>query len=522
MLPRFALGNWWSRYWEYRQDELRDLMLEFRQKEVPLSVCIIDMDWHLTETGNAASGWTGYTWNRDLWPDPAGFIAWLHEQGLRTALNLHPADGVWPHEAQYEAMARWMGRDLPAQQDLAGAEPVHFDLADPHFVEGYFKILHHPMEAEGVDFWWLDWQQGQRMVHSQQPVAEVMDPLWWLNHLHFYDLGRDGTKRPFIFSRWGGLGNQRYPIGFSGDSLVTWATLEFQPYFTATAANVAFGWWSHDIGGHWGGVEEPELYARWVQFGVFSPIMRLHSTKNPFHDRRPWGNGADAFRVARSAMQLRHMLIPYIYSMAWQTTQTNIPLVTPLYYWHPEREEAYRCRNQYFFGSELMLAPFVTPQHPETRLSRHTVWLPPGDWFDFNSGEYFRGDRTLTVYGTLDDIPVFAHAGSIVPLGPRVGWGGVDDAPGADHRAVPGRRRRVHALRRRRRHNCLSWRRLRAHPAFPGVERTGAIVQDRQGRGQPVPHPRGAHLSPGHSGHPAPRRTATVAWRREPHRAGRI
>ena len=254
MVPRYALGNWWSRYWDYRQNELRDLMVEFHEKQVPLSVCIIDMDWHITRTGNASSGWTGYTWNREQWPDPDGFIAWLHEQGLRTAMNLHPADGIWPHEAQYEAMARWMGQDPQSQ------EPVHFDLADPRFVEGYFDILHHPMEAEGVDFWWLDWQQGQRMVHSRRPVAEVMDPLWWLNHLHFYDLRRNGTKRPFIFSRWGGLGNQRYPIGFSGDSWVTWATLEFQPYFTATASNVAFGWWSHDVGGHSAGTEDPELF----------------------------------------------------------------------------------------------------------------------------------------------------------------------------------------------------------------------------------------------------------------------
>jgi len=430
--PRYALGNWWSRYWAYRQDELRDLMIEFREKEVPLSVCIIDMDWHITETGNASSGWTGYTWNRELWPDPDGFIAWLHAQGLRTAMNLHPADGVWPHEAQYEAMARWMG------QDPAEGKPVHFDLADPRFVEGYFDILHHPMEAAGVDFWWLDWQQGQRMIHSKQPVAEVMDPLWWLNHLHFYDLGRDGTKRPFIFSRWGGLGNQRYPIGFSGDSHVTWASLAFQPYFTATASNVAFGWWSHDIGGHCAGTEDPELYARWVQLGVFSPIMRLHSTNNPFHDRRPWGNGAEAFRVARNAMQLRHALIPYLYSMAWRMTQESIPLVTPLYYWHGDRAEAYRCRNQFWFGSELMVAPFVSPRHPETNLSRHTVWLPDGDWFAFTTGEHFAGGRTVAVYGALDDIPVFAKAGGIVPLGPRVGWGGVDSPQELTVYAFPG------------------------------------------------------------------------------------
>ncbi len=432
LLPRYALGNWWSRYWNYSQDELRDLMVEFREKQTPLSVCIVDMDWHITRTGNTSSGWTGYTWNREQWPNPAGFMAWLHSQGLRTALNLHPADGIWPHEAQYEALARFMGQDPDA------GEPVHFDLADPRFVEGYFKLLHHPMEAEGVDFWWLDWQQGQRMVHSRQPVAEVMDPLWWLNHLHFYDLGRDGTKRPFIFSRWGGLGSQRYPLGFSGDSVVSWASLEFQPYFTATASNVAFGWWSHDIGGHMGGIEEPELYARWVQLGVFSPILRLHSTANPFHERRPWGYGEDVFRVARNAMQLRHTLIPYIYSMAWRTTQEAIPLVTPLYYWHGDRNEAYHCRNQFRFGSELMVAPFVTPRNAETNLSRHTAWLPEGDWFDFTTGEHFAGDRTVTLYGTLDDTPVLAHAGGIVPLGPLVGWGGVENPQELTVYAFPG------------------------------------------------------------------------------------
>jgi len=421
LVPRYVLGNWWSRFWNYHQEELRDLMTEFRAKQVPLSVCIIDMDWHITETGNASPGWTGYTWNRQQWPDPEGFLAWLHDQGLRTALNLHPADGIWPHEEQYDAMARWMG------QDPARGQPVRFDAADPHFVEGYFKILHHPMEAQGVDFWWIDWQQGQRMVYSRQPVAEVMDPLWWLNHLHFYDLGRDGARRPIIFSRWGGLGSHRYPIGFSGDTVISWASLAFQPYFTATASNVAFGWWSHDIGGHMGGVEEPELYARWVQLGVFSPILRLHSTSNPFLDRRPWGHGEDVFRIARNAMQLRHALIPYIYSMAWRMTQKSIPLVTPLYYWEPERGEAYHCPNQYWFGSELMAAPFVTPRHEDTNLSRQLVWLPEGDWFDFTTGEHFTGGATLALYGTLDDIPVFARAGGIVPMGPRAGWGGVDN-----------------------------------------------------------------------------------------------
>ena len=432
LIPRWVLGNWWSRYWPYHQDDLKALMEDFRQHEIPLSVCIIDMDWHITDTGNESSGWTGYTWNKDLFPNPAEFIGWLHQQGLRTALNLHPADGVYPHEEAYPAMAKGMG------VDPAGQQPVPFDVTSPQFVRLYFDLLHHPKEDQGVDFWWLDWQQGSRSKVTN------LDPLWWLNHLHFYDLGRGGKKRPFIFSRWGGLGNHRYPIGFSGDSVVSWESLAFQPYFTATAANVGYGWWSHDIGGHMHGQEDGELYTRWAQFGVFSPVFRIHSTYNPYQDRRPWSYDAESFRVIREAMQLRHALIPYLYSMAWRNTLQNVPLITPMYYAFPEQDEAYQCRDQYFFGSELVVAPFLTPRDPDTRLSRGNVWLPGTSetlWFNFFTGECLTGGRWHALHGALDEIPVFAKAGAIVPMGPRVPWGGIDNPtelnvvlfPGADN-----------------------------------------------------------------------------------------
>ncbi len=404
LLPRWVLGNWWSRYWEYSQEELIDLMRDFRRHYVPLSVCIIDMDWHITNTGNDCSGWTGYTWNRQLFPDPPALIRWLHNNGLRTALNLHPAEGVHNHEGQYEAMAQAMGRD-----PSAGA-PIPFDLADPNFALPYFSLLHHPLEAEGVDFWWLDWQQGRA---SSLPG---LDPLWWLNHLHYFDLGRDGSKRPFIFSRWGGLGNNRYPIGFSGDTFVNWESLAFQPYFTATAANVGYGWWSHDIGGHTFGMEEAELYLRWVQFGVFSPILRLHCTKNPFHERRPWGYDAETMNITRAAMQLRHALIPYLYTLSRINSQTSTPPIRPMYHDYPAEESAYNCPDQYTFGPSVIAAPFTERRDPHTQLSRQVVWFPPGDWCDLFSGQAYAGGRWQAVYGDLKQTPVFARPGAIIPL----------------------------------------------------------------------------------------------------------
>ena len=319
-------------------------MDQFSDHQVPLSVCIVDMDWHKTKTDNSSSGWTGYSWNRELFPDPEGFIANLHQRNLKTALNLHPAEGVHPHEDHYADMATRMNIDPASNQ------PIPFDITDQNFVQAYFETLHYPLEAQGVDFWWLDWQQG-----SNSKIAGL-DPLFWLNHLHYYDQGKTIEKRPFIFSRWPGLGGQRYPIGFSGDTVVHWKTLEFQPEMTATASNVAYGWWSHDIGGHCEGVEEAELYLRWVQFGVFSPIFRLHSTNNPYIERLPWGYDLETFKHTREAMQLRHKLIPLIYSANERSSRTGEPIILPMYYTWSNEEASYQCPGEYQFCQQLLVA----------------------------------------------------------------------------------------------------------------------------------------------------------------------
>ncbi len=413
MLPRWALGNWWSRYWAYTDQELLDLMDEFKQHHIPLSVCIVDMDWHITKTGNSSSGWTGYTWNKKLFPEPDDFIKALHQRGLKTALNLHPAEGVHPHEEAYPAMASTLG------QDPAEGKPIQFNIADRAFTEAYFKLLHHPQEAQGVDFWWMDWQQGT------QSATAGLDPLFWLNHLHYLDLGRDPQKRPFIFSRWPGLGGHRYPIGFSGDTIVSWESLAFQPEMTATAANVAYSWWSHDIGGHCEGIEDPELYLRWVQFGIFSPIFRLHSTNNEFIDRRPWGFGKDVLEDARNALQLRHSLLPLLYTANWLNAEQGEPLILPMYYSYPDEENAYQAPNQYTFARQLLVAPVTQPADSSTKLARHSVWLPAGQWFDFSTNESHEGGQWLTVHADQSQIPVFARAGAIIPMDGEIQGNGV-------------------------------------------------------------------------------------------------
>ena len=424
LIPRWALGNWWSRYWEYTDQELKDLMQEFEQKDIPLSVCIVDMDWHRVEN-KYTSGWTGYSWNKDYFPEPKKFIDWLHSKGLKTALNLHPADGVYPHEDLYQKMAEKMG--VPEKE-----EGIDFDLSNLDFINAYFELIHNKLEDEdGVDFWWIDWQQGT------ESGLTGLDPLWGLNHLHFYDLARNKDKRSFIFSRWGGLGSHRYPVGFSGDTVVSWDSLKFQPYFTSTASNVLYGWWSHDIGGHCMGTEDRELYTRWLQFGVFSPIMRLHSTKDPYLDRRPWGHGAEVLEVAREYMQLRHQLIPYLYTHSYQAKETALSLIRPMYY-QEKSEPVYSLPDQYYFGSELIAAPFLEPADEMTNLSKQTVWLPEGDWYDYFSGEYYQGESWYNIYGDLSDFPLFAKAGAIIPLNAESDFGDTSNPEILEVQIFPG------------------------------------------------------------------------------------
>lgn len=402
VLPRWTLGNWWSRYHRYTADGYRELIERFRAEGLPFSVSVIDMDWHLVDIDPVhGSGWTGYTWNRDLFPDPDSLLEWLHTNGLRIALNVHPADGVRAYEDAYPAMAGALGRDPGA------ARPIAFDVTDQAFLAVYFEVLHRELERQGVDFWWLDWQSGP---HSR--VIGV-DPLWMLNHFHFLDSVRAGVG--LTFSRYAGPGSHRYPVGFSGDAVISWASLDFQPEYTATASNIGFGWWSHDIGGHMFGAKDDELTARWVQFGTFSPILRLHSGSNPFIHKEPWTLEPAAAAVLTAYLRLRHRLVPYLHTMNHLAAR-GTPLVRPMYWSHPERDEAYQVPNQYLFGTELLVAPITAPADPISRLAATTAWLPPGAWTDIRCGRRYAGNRRLVLHRDLADIPVLARAGAIIPL----------------------------------------------------------------------------------------------------------
>ncbi len=425
LIPRYALSNWWSRYKAYSQQEYLDLMDKFKDEEVPITVATVDMDWHWVNIKDKfgkdshkvmphknfmeyvydvwSTGWTGYSFNTDLFPNPEGFLKKLKDDNYKVTFNIHPSMGVRWFEDQYEEMCRAMG------QNPLDKEPVKFDITDKKFTENYFDILHHPFEKMGVDFWWIDWQQGTR---TNTPG---LDPLWALNHYHFLDNAKD-NHRPLILSRFCGAGSQRYPLGFSGDTTQTWKSLDFQPGFTATASNIAYPWWSHDIGGHCMGKKDDELYLRWVQLGVYSPVMRLHSTNNEFAGKEPWNYSGPVERIAKDALRLRHKLLPYIYTMNYRTHNDCRAICEPMYYYYPEDKNAYECKNEFFFGTEMIVAPITEHTSLDTNLAGVNVWIPEGRYTDIFTGRIYKGNQFVKMYRDIENIPVLAKEGAIIPM----------------------------------------------------------------------------------------------------------
>lgn len=271
--PDYVFGYWYSKYSAYSADDYRRIMSEIKDNKIPADVMILDMDWHWN-VGNGQSGdkggWTGWSWNTNLIPNPKGLLRDIHDNNFKIALNLHPADGINKNESPVYFAA--MNSELNGKYLNDKKDNISWSIDYTDFTKSFFKNIIRNHESEGVDFWWIDWQQ-----HLTSNNTYGLSETFWCNHVFFNDMARKRTdRRPVIFHRWGGLGSHRYQIGFSGDALINFQTLGFQPYFTATASNVGYGYWGHDLGGHAftdeSIVNDPELVLRWIQFGVFTPI----------------------------------------------------------------------------------------------------------------------------------------------------------------------------------------------------------------------------------------------------------
>ncbi len=397
LIPRYALGVWWHRNVVYDVKSLTNLIADFKHHKIPLSVLLLGEDWHIRNVNKYQNLSTGYSFNRELFPDPEKFISYLHDQKIQLGLKIDPSQGIMNHEEQYASFLNESG--LPNQQT-----PIPFNLFDENFLNAYFTTMIDSLHQKGVDFFWIDY-------YNRSSLASLRA----LNHYFYQNFNHD-NKRGMILSRNGLTGSHRYPILYSGQTLVSWKMLKFLPYFNSNAANVGLEWWSHDIGGYKDGIEDGELYMRYAQFGTFSPIFRFSAKEGKYYKREPWAWEVKIESIVRDFMRLRHRLIPYIYSEGYKYYKTGMPYIRPLYYRYPETYDDPAYQNEYFFGSELFIAPITNKVDPLMKRVVERTFIPNETWYEFKSGKKIPGGKKYVLFYSEEDYPVFARSGAIIPM----------------------------------------------------------------------------------------------------------
>lgn len=407
LLPRWAFGVWFSRWKDYSFEDYKKILEKFRSSKVPLDALVVDTDYKGSGWWN---GWSG--WNKDLFPDPDAFMKWAKDNGLPIALNTHPSI-----DASDPAFAKTMetaGGKLPKISCYSSADCYGFDWSDPAQAKAFFD-LHTPYDQQGVRLWWNDW-----CCDASAATGKGIAPDTLINQLYAAHTAEATGQRGFAFSRIGASyqrlsggyasgpwADHRSTMHFTGDSYPTWDTLGFASRINSAEGNVGLPYVSHDVGSFHGEPEDknPELYARWMQLGAFSPIDRVHSGGKA---SLPWEFDGAAGKSASKFLRLRGALTPYVYSLAREAQQTGLPIARPLYLNYPEQDGAYENATQYTLGDDVLVAPVTKPG------GKSRLWVPPGTWTDYFTGKTYTGPKSVDITTPLDEMPVLIRSGGVL------------------------------------------------------------------------------------------------------------
>ena len=397
LIPRYALGNWWSSNENYNDLELKTLIDNFERNEIPLSIIVLDKDWHKRINIKNKNLRTGFTFNDKYFTNPKAMIDYLHSKNIRIGLSVDPTSGIYNIDTYYNEALKYL------KADQSGKIP--YNVLDPKFIDVYLKLFIHPLDTLGIDFYWLD-------LENPQTIEE----LTLFKHYQFYDMQRDFKRRPLLLSEGKTIAPHRYPVLYSGKTEVSWNTLRKIPFYNNNTFNNGAPFVAHDVSGYFKGTEDNELYLRSIQLGVFSPILKFGVDKGHYYKREPWRWDIKTHTIAKDYLNLRHKLIPYIYSEAYKYHKFGDQLIKPLYYIKSSFYDDVLYRNEYFFGSSLFIAPIITQKDEVMNRVVHNFYLPNGTWYDYVTGKKFPGGKSYISFFRDEDYPVFAKSGSIIPL----------------------------------------------------------------------------------------------------------
>ena len=397
LIPRYTLGVWWNKNEVYKEGNINYINQQFKKNGIPYSVLLLGENWHTRDYGNRRDIKTGFSFNKQLIRSPYDLINRLHQNNVFVGLNIDTSEGIYPHEDQYDKISKLL--------NIHDNAIIPLNIYDTKIINILINLLLNPLEALGTDFFWID-EIDKADIHK----------LFSLTHYIFNEYNKNNKRRPVVFSRNSNIAPHRYSILYSGKTIVDWNTLKLLPYYNSTSSNLGISWWSHDIGGYKGGIEDPELYMRYVQLGTYSPIFRFSSDSGRYYKREPWKWDVKIKSIVKSYTRFRHSLIPYLYTEAYLYHKTGLPLIQPLYYKYPEIYDEPTYKNEYYFGSQLLVSPITDKKDTVMNRAIQKFYLPPGVWYELKTGKKFPGDKRYITFYKDEDYPVFAKSGSIIPL----------------------------------------------------------------------------------------------------------
>ena len=396
LIPRYALGNWWSRDFDYTTKDIEELIGNFEKNGIPLSILLLDKGWHQYNYENKEIK-SGFTFNKELIEKPKDLINDLHKKNIHVGVKIDPSDGVYPIDEKYKELADTFG--------VTDNKIIAFDPLNPVFLDSLYQIMISPLTHMGVDFFWND-TDCSTMYYIQFGLY---------SQLLFERINNDDKQHEMILSRNPMIATHRYPVTYTGKALIGWDTIKRICRTQEQASNMGIAWTSTDVDGNYGGIEEEELYVRSVEQATFGPILRFNAPRGRYYRREPWRWNAKTLEIVGRYLKLRHRLIPCLYSEAYEYHKNGTLFMKPLYYDYPWVFDDVNYRDEYYFG-QMLVAPITQGKDMLMNRTVQRVFIPEGTWYDFITGKKFPGNKEYKTFYRDEDYPVFVKKGGIIPL----------------------------------------------------------------------------------------------------------
>lgn len=381
LLPKYALGVWYSKDCKYTNEDIMKLIETFEKKEIPLSIILLDRYWHEQMLNDGKIDNTKYEFSDKITPE---FLNFLIRHNIKLGLNIEPSTGI--------KYTNKFGDDYL----------VPYNILDDKFIKTLISTITLKYRNFGINLIWLDYRKEINDITILSKYLSIVNNF--------------GENRQVVLSRGSLIAPHRNGIVYTGRLRVDYDTLAKLPYFTSRCANIGVSWVSSDVGGYYGGIEDDELYIRNVQFATFSPILRFHAGASEFYKKEPWNRSISTYYIVKSYLNLRYELIPYLYSEGAKYSFEAIPIIKPLYYTNKEVYDEPNYLNEYYFGSQMLISPITKKRDYTIKRVVQNFFLPSGIWYDFKSGKKYYGDKSYIGLYKKEDYPVFVKAGGIIPM----------------------------------------------------------------------------------------------------------